>query len=460
MPDDAFFPDLFVSRDEITRDEIAAYQSALDTARDEADMQHCLEANPRMLIQHLTGGRGAWVIPQKRLGSEHVTDFVIAQEASGGLVWYAVELERPQAKMFNKNGDPSAVLNHALRQISDWRDWLSQNRDYAAKPLGRSGLGLIDIDPELEGLIIIGRDAEVDQRATASRRRRLERVNRVRIETYDWLLTQAIERVAALEGAAKRHPAAQFFDAFVSNPCPEQPARKAVSEVFGGIYDSSVISTVRSLDWDEIIIGSDPDRDKNVGVPLKIIYKNPWIGRRLIDTDDWHDWLYYVEHDLEGYVEHDLDTEYGLLVIEDAPAESLQESLTLEQEGIWYHSEWFRRRDEEPQLMRLHVLLHLSPEISYDEKKSRAAVAREVLQRYIPDPALERERALEQKRRDERTVTALSLTPGDMVSHDKFGLGIVISVSGSGAETEAVIDFGEELGVKHLVLRYAPLEKL
>ena len=116
MPDDAFFPDLFVSRDEITRDEIAAYQSALDTARDEADMQHCLEVNPRMLIQHLTR-QCAWVVPQKRLGSEHVTDFVIAQEASGGLVWYAVELERPQAKMFNKNGDPSAVLNHALRQI-------------------------------------------------------------------------------------------------------------------------------------------------------------------------------------------------------------------------------------------------------------------------------------------------------------------------------------------------------
>ena len=47
-----------------------------------------------------------------------------------------------------------------------------------------------------------------------------------------------------------------------------------------------------------------------------------------------------------------------------------------------------------------------------------------------------------------------------MVSHDKFGLGTVISVSGSGAETEARIDFGEEYGVKHLVLRYAPLAKL
>jgi hypothetical protein len=89
-------------------------------------MQRFLESNPRMLIQHLVEGRGACVISQKRLGSEYVTDFVIAQKAPGGFVWYAVELERPQAKMFNKNGDASAILNHALRQIDDWRDWLSQ----------------------------------------------------------------------------------------------------------------------------------------------------------------------------------------------------------------------------------------------------------------------------------------------------------------------------------------------
>jgi hypothetical protein len=99
MPDDALFPDLFVSWDEITCDEIAAFESALDGARDEPDMQRFLESNPRMLIQHLAEGRGACVISQKRLGSEYVTDFVIAQEAPGGFVWYAVELERPQARM-------------------------------------------------------------------------------------------------------------------------------------------------------------------------------------------------------------------------------------------------------------------------------------------------------------------------------------------------------------------------
>jgi hypothetical protein len=114
MPD-TLFPDLFVPWAEITRNEIAAFESALNGAHDERDMQRFLEDHPRMLIQQAGWGSGAWVIPQKRLGSEHVTDFLIVQEASGGFVWYAVELERPQAKVFNKNGDPSAALNHALR---------------------------------------------------------------------------------------------------------------------------------------------------------------------------------------------------------------------------------------------------------------------------------------------------------------------------------------------------------
>jgi ATP-dependent DNA helicase UvrD/PcrA len=46
------------------------------------------------------------------------------------------------------------------------------------------------------------------------------------------------------------------------------------------------------------------------------------------------------------------------------------------------------------------------------------------------------------------------------VNHDKFGLGTVVSADGYGDSAEAKIDFGGDYGVKHLVLRYAPLEKL
>jgi DNA helicase-2/ATP-dependent DNA helicase PcrA len=36
----------------------------------------------------------------------------------------------------------------------------------------------------------------------------------------------------------------------------------------------------------------------------------------------------------------------------------------------------------------------------------------------------------------------------------------VVSTEGYGDQAEAKIDFGADYGVKHLVLRYAPLEKL
>jgi len=53
-----------------------------------------------------------------------------------------------------------------------------------------------------------------------------------------------------------------------------------------------------------------------------------------------------------------------------------------------------------------------------------------------------------------------ALQPGDRVNHDSYGLGTVLSVEGRGDDPEAKIDFGGDYGIKHLVLRYAPIEKL
>jgi len=52
-----------------------------------------------------------------------------------------------------------------------------------------------------------------------------------------------------------------------------------------------------------------------------------------------------------------------------------------------------------------------------------------------------------------------SLEPGDRVTHDSFGLGTVVAVEGAADKAVASIDFGSE-GVKRLLLRYAPVEKL
>jgi len=53
----------------------------------------------------------------------------------------------------------------------------------------------------------------------------------------------------------------------------------------------------------------------------------------------------------------------------------------------------------------------------------------------------------------------IALTAGDRVTHDTFGLGSVVSTAGAADKAEATIDFGD-LGIKRLLLRYAPVEKL
>src|SRR4051794_25067918 len=52
-----------------------------------------------------------------------------------------------------------------------------------------------------------------------------------------------------------------------------------------------------------------------------------------------------------------------------------------------------------------------------------------------------------------------SLEPGDRVLHDSFGMGTVVAIEGVDDKQVASIDFGSE-GVKRLLLRYAPVEKL
>jgi DNA helicase II / ATP-dependent DNA helicase PcrA len=54
----------------------------------------------------------------------------------------------------------------------------------------------------------------------------------------------------------------------------------------------------------------------------------------------------------------------------------------------------------------------------------------------------------------------ITLRSGERVNHDSFGLGTVVRVEGEAERAMAHVDFGPDTGVKRLLLRYAPLEKL
>jgi DNA helicase-2/ATP-dependent DNA helicase PcrA len=51
------------------------------------------------------------------------------------------------------------------------------------------------------------------------------------------------------------------------------------------------------------------------------------------------------------------------------------------------------------------------------------------------------------------------VSAGDTVVHDRYGEGVVLSVSGAGHDAEVVVMFEEE-GEKHLLLAYAPLRRV
>jgi DNA helicase-2/ATP-dependent DNA helicase PcrA len=51
------------------------------------------------------------------------------------------------------------------------------------------------------------------------------------------------------------------------------------------------------------------------------------------------------------------------------------------------------------------------------------------------------------------------LAIGDKVTHDSYGLGVVVGIEGAGQNAVAKIDFGTD-GTKRLLLRYSPVTKL
>lgn len=154
----------------------------------------------------------------------------------------------------------------------------------------------------------------------------------------------------------------------------------------------------------------------------------------------------------------DIGASYSLLVSEKSPDTNLQDALTAESEDVWYHADWFNRRvpdEESPDLSRLDVLVYLPPAGSYSDNRKRLNIARDVLQRYI---TAQRDKDLERYRKIKYRVAAFALASGDTVTHAKYGVGTVISTSGDGEE--AKVAFGAEIGLKHLLVSYAPLQKL
>jgi len=148
------------------------YKTLLDSNPDREEVLQCfLRDKPALLCPTHTK---MW--PKLALGA-YVTDFVFREAAGGYLL---VELERPDHRLFIKNGNTSSNLNHAKGQILDWKRYIEDNLSTV-----KNELGLVGISTNPNSIVVIGRSHSL---SPESRRKLVSIENqcpKVKIMTYD-----------------------------------------------------------------------------------------------------------------------------------------------------------------------------------------------------------------------------------------------------------------------------------
>lgn len=151
----------------------------------EEPFQQLLTRHPSLLATVVMGGWKTFVIPKPKLGSEYVPDFLVLGVNSNGPSWVTVEIEGARHPIVLKKGELHGQTRHAIKQIEDWREWLTTNVAYAQRP-DKGFHGLTNRAP---GLVIIGRDEPSGTRRSS--RARTEEQARIAVHSWDWLLRSA-----------------------------------------------------------------------------------------------------------------------------------------------------------------------------------------------------------------------------------------------------------------------------
>ena len=104
-----------------------------------------------------------------------------------------MEIEAPIRELFRKDGQQREELTHALNQISDWIQYIANNKQRVEEELGLTG---ISTNPRT--LVVIGRSASLTEENRAKLATLQAQQNKLRILTYDDLLVTArtnLERI-------------------------------------------------------------------------------------------------------------------------------------------------------------------------------------------------------------------------------------------------------------------------
>jgi hypothetical protein len=178
----------WIVKGRVERADLLQFEEILDSAADEKPIQRFLEEHPEMLASLLGGTYANAVVPRIDLGGKLEPDFLFAEVDSAGVHWWLIELESPRAQVLLQDGELAEKARHAIKQIEDWRRWLTNNLDEARRLPYQDGVGLVDIRREhTRGLVLIGRREEV-LGCSEDARQRESTQSRILVRTYDWLL--------------------------------------------------------------------------------------------------------------------------------------------------------------------------------------------------------------------------------------------------------------------------------
>lgn len=103
----------------------------LDNSKEEI-LQQYLEQHKKILIAAF--GQPEWVynfvLPKFKFGSDYISDFVVFTGQSYSYWIKLIELEPSTSQVFTKQGDYAQRLNHAIKQVDEWSDWIKRNKPY------------------------------------------------------------------------------------------------------------------------------------------------------------------------------------------------------------------------------------------------------------------------------------------------------------------------------------------
>lgn len=105
------------------------FERLLEQTREEA-VHRYLAQNEQILIRTFFPEGTILCFSKFRFGTDFVSDFLLVKLWSLITDIILVELEPPQIRPFNRDGNYSQRLNGAFQQVTEWTAWIRNNRQY------------------------------------------------------------------------------------------------------------------------------------------------------------------------------------------------------------------------------------------------------------------------------------------------------------------------------------------